>query len=74
LESLVCRCPQSITPHLDQIVGLCLEFIKYDPNYNEDAMVDDEEPEDGFDDFGEWEEEIDYSDDEGTLASLLLIL
>jgi len=64
LESLVVRCPGSITPHLEPIIRLCLEFIKYDPNYNEDAMVDDADAEEGFEDFDEWEEEIDYSDDE----------
>jgi len=66
LESLIVRCPNTIPPFLDSITELCLEYIKYDPNYNEDAMMDDEfEMEDGFEDFDEWEEEeIDYSDDE----------
>jgi len=64
---LVSRCPSTISPHLTSIIELCLEYIKYDPNYNDDAMDEEFEVEDGFEDFDEtWEEEeVDYSDDEG---------
>ena len=67
------RCPNTISPYLESITSLCLEYIKYDPNYNEDAMMDDDfEMEDGFEDFDEWEEEdIDYSDDEGDSPFML---
>lgn len=31
MESLVLRCPQEVTPSLNQIVNSALEYIKYDP-------------------------------------------
>lgn len=43
LESFVLRCPTEITPYITQIVQLCLEYLKYDPNYADDD--DDEEEE-----------------------------
>jgi cullin-associated NEDD8-dissociated protein 1 len=33
LESLSLRCPREITPHMDTILDLSLNFMKYDPNY-----------------------------------------
>jgi len=63
-ESLILRCPKEISPFLDKITTLCLDFIKYDPNYaaeDEEEMETEEEEEEGED--GDGEEE-DYSDDD----------
>lgn len=35
-ESLIFRCAIEITPHVTDIVSLCLKYITYDPNYNYD--------------------------------------
>jgi hypothetical protein len=64
-ESLILRCPKEITPFLDKIIALCLNFIKHDPNYSGDG--DDEEGEDmDTEEEGEDEEaeDEDYSDDD----------
>ncbi|KAG8804388.1 hypothetical protein FRC16_008910 [Serendipita sp. 398] len=67
LESLVLRCPQEVTPSLNQIINSALEYIKFDPNYAADddededeemAEVDDDDDDDGAADA--------YSDDEDT--------
>lgn len=36
LESFVLRCPIEITPFIEEITNLSLEYIKYDPNFVED--------------------------------------
>lgn len=68
LESLVLRCPQEITPCLNQIINAGLEYIKYDPNYAADDEEDeDEEMEDADDDDDDDSGAADeYSDDEDT--------
>ena len=66
-ESLVYRCPKEITPFLDTIVSLCLDYIKYDPNYAESEDMEteqDEEDEEEEEDEEQEEEEEDYSDDD----------
>ncbi|KAJ3191342.1 Cullin-associated NEDD8-dissociated protein 1, partial [Irineochytrium annulatum] len=50
LESFILRCPTEITPHLQTITSLALDYVKYDPNY------DDGDDEDGMDVDGEDEE------------------
>eukprot|EP01119_Soliformovum_irregulare_P025203 TRINITY_DN9265_c1_g3_i1.p1 TRINITY_DN9265_c1_g3~~TRINITY_DN9265_c1_g3_i1.p1 ORF type:complete len:1236 (-),score=487.10 TRINITY_DN9265_c1_g3_i1:55-3762(-) len=67
-ESLIAKCPKDITPYLEKIIQLSLQYVDYDPNYvgdsdNEDADdmdtdQNDEEEED------EQEEQEDYSDDD----------
>eukprot|EP01104_Vermistella_antarctica_P019462 TRINITY_DN762_c0_g1_i1.p1 TRINITY_DN762_c0_g1~~TRINITY_DN762_c0_g1_i1.p1 ORF type:complete len:1331 (-),score=413.33 TRINITY_DN762_c0_g1_i1:65-3832(-) len=67
-ESLVLRCPAEITPFLDQIIALSLEYIKYDPNYDDEESDDDDvdmDDSDGFDDDDAFsDDEDDYSDDD----------
>lgn len=36
-EAFVQKCPEQITPHIHQIVSLCLAYLVYDPNYNYEA-------------------------------------
>lgn len=36
-EAFVQRCPEAIKPHISTIVGLCLQYVTYDPNYNYEA-------------------------------------
>lgn len=61
-EAMVCKCGAEMSPHIPTIVALCLEYIKYDPNYNyeegeeSDMECDDEQEEEGSDD--------EYSDDD----------
>lgn len=60
-ESFVRRCPKEISPHVNTIVQVSLEYLCYDPNYNyddEDSM----EMDGTEDDEGESEDE--YSDDD----------
>ncbi|KAI8848426.1 armadillo-type protein [Chytridium lagenaria] len=69
LEAFVLRCPTEITPHIQTLTALTLQYVKYDPNYEDDddeqdgMDVDDEEEEDDADGMAEDEEE-DYDDDE----------
>lgn len=62
-EAFVYRCPEAISPHIPEIVKLCLKYITYDPNYNyeaddgDGAQMDVEDD----DDIGSSEE---YSDDD----------
>jgi len=47
LESFVLRCPTEITPFIQTIISLALQYIKYDPNYavednDEDEMMEDQ--------------------------------
>lgn len=37
------RCPTEITPNIDNIIQLCLQYLKYDPNYAEDDEEEEEE-------------------------------
>uniref|UniRef100_M4BM79 TATA-binding protein interacting (TIP20) domain-containing protein n=1 Tax=Hyaloperonospora arabidopsidis (strain Emoy2) TaxID=559515 RepID=M4BM79_HYAAE len=63
-EAFLSRCHNEITPHVDTMLKLAMQFISYDPNYNcansadeDEEMVEEEEYSD---------EEGDYSDDDDT--------
>jgi len=58
LESFVLRCPNEISPFINDITKLALEYVKYDPNFVEDDNEEDEEMEE------EEEEDEDEYDDE----------
>lgn len=61
------RCPKDITPYLEKIISLALEYIKYDPNYAEEDEGDEmETEEEGEEEEADEEagEEENYSDDE----------
>jgi len=60
LETFVLRCPTEVTQYIDQIILLCLEYLRYDPNY---AVDEEEEEEDTGEDVDMVEEE--EEDDEG---------
>lgn len=41
LESFVLRCRKEVTPFIDDILAVSMNFIKYDPNYTyDDDLVD----------------------------------
>ncbi|XP_042705809.2 cullin-associated NEDD8-dissociated protein 1-like isoform X4 [Chrysemys picta bellii] len=64
-ESFVRRCPKEIGPHIPSVMGLCLKYITYDPNYNYDNEEEEEEmmeTENGEDE--EQESDDEYSDDD----------
>lgn len=64
-EAFIVRCHSEITPHLEKIIKLVMQFIQYDPNYNYGDSADEDEPMD--EDEEEYsEEEGDYSDDDDT--------
>jgi len=65
-ESLVHRCPKEITPFLDTITKLCLDYIKYDPNYaeNDEMETEEEEAEEEEDEEEDQDQDDDYSDDD----------
>ncbi|ETI56808.1 hypothetical protein L916_00738 [Phytophthora nicotianae] len=56
-EAFVIRCHNEITPHVEVILKLVMQFIPYDPNYNYVNSADEDEDME--------EEEEEYSDDEG---------
>ncbi|XP_051483107.1 cullin-associated NEDD8-dissociated protein 1-like isoform X2 [Apus apus] len=62
-ESFVRRCPKEIDPHIHNVMGLCLKYITFDPNYNydneEEEMMETENGEDE-----EQESDDEYSDDD----------
>lgn len=65
-ESYVRRCPVNTKGLIPEIIQACLTYLSFDPNYNYDAGLDDEETmdtgdaqEDDNSDFGD-----DYSDDD----------
>ncbi|XP_019360212.1 PREDICTED: cullin-associated NEDD8-dissociated protein 1-like isoform X1 [Gavialis gangeticus] len=61
-ESFVRRCPKEIGPHIPSVMGLCLKYITYDPNYNYDNEEEEEEEE--MMETGNGEDEEQESDDE----------
>ncbi|NWY72366.1 CAND1 protein, partial [Erithacus rubecula] len=64
-ESFVRRCPKEMDPHISSVMGLCLKYITFDPNYNYDNEEEEEEmmeTENGEDEEQESSEE--YSDDD----------
>ncbi|NWR56784.1 CAND1 protein, partial [Bucorvus abyssinicus] len=59
------RCPKEIDPHIPTVMGLCLKYITFDPNYNYDNEEEEEEmmeTENGEDE--EQESDDEYSDDD----------
>lgn len=64
-EAFVIRCHNEITPHMEAILKLVMQFISYDPNYNYvDSADEDEDMEEDEEEFSD--EEEDYSDDDDT--------
>ncbi|NXV75707.1 CAND1 protein, partial [Atlantisia rogersi] len=65
-ESFVRRylCPKEIDSHIPNVMGLCLKYITFDPNYNYDNEEEEEmmETENGEDE--EQESDDEYSDDD----------
>ncbi|KAI8917458.1 armadillo-type protein [Entophlyctis helioformis] len=68
-----CLQASAVKPHIETIIKLCSEFVKYDPNYDagddDDNNDDDDDQEsmddaDGDDDDDEDDDEDNYSDDE----------
>ncbi|XP_068013837.1 cullin-associated NEDD8-dissociated protein 1-like isoform X1 [Melanerpes formicivorus] len=61
-ESFIRRCPKEIDPHIPTVMGLCLKYITFDPNYNydneEEEMMETGNGED------EEQESDEYSDDD----------
>ncbi|KFP92120.1 Cullin-associated NEDD8-dissociated protein 1, partial [Apaloderma vittatum] len=60
------RCPKEMDPHIPNVMGLCLKYITFDPNYNYDNEEEEEEEmmetENGEGD--EQESDDEYSDDD----------
>lgn len=64
-ETMLLRCQKDVSPFIDDFVRLGLQFVKHDPNY-EDEEDEDEEMEAAGDDAeeGDGDEEMDGEDDE----------
>ncbi|KAK1158523.1 cullin-associated NEDD8-dissociated protein 1-like [Acipenser oxyrinchus oxyrinchus] len=60
-ESFVRRCPKEMSPHIPTVIGLCLKYITYDPNYN---YNNDEEDDDNAMDTESGDEEDEETGDE----------
>ncbi|NXK81449.1 CAND1 protein, partial [Amazona guildingii] len=58
------RCPKEMDPQIPNVMGLCLKYITFDPNYNYDNEEEEEmmETENGEDE--EQESDDEYSDDD----------
>jgi cullin-associated NEDD8-dissociated protein 1 len=57
IESFIIRCPAEVDSQINRMCSLMLQYVKYDPNYNEcDEGYEEEE--------GEEEEEDDYMSDD----------
>ncbi|GMF42945.1 unnamed protein product [Phytophthora fragariaefolia] len=64
-EAFVIRCHNEITPHVEAILKLLMQFISYDPNYNYvDSADEDEDMEEDEEEYSD--EDGDYSDDDDT--------
>ncbi|KAI5937222.1 cullin-associated NEDD8-dissociated protein 2 isoform X2 [Manis javanica] len=64
-EAFLRKCPKEMGPHVSNVTSLCLQYMKYDPNYNYDSGDDDEEQMETEDsEFSEQESEDEYSDDD----------
>jgi cullin-associated NEDD8-dissociated protein 1 len=69
LESFVLKCPREVTPFIDDILQVSVEFMKYDPNYTEDESDDEDANMDADNDEDEedyYEEDYGGSDDDDT--------
>lgn len=69
LESFILRCPNEISPFINDITKLALEYVKYDPNFveDDDEEMEDEEEDDEEED--EYDDEVaDYSDDDDDMS------
>ncbi|TDH72282.1 uncharacterized protein CCR75_003151 [Bremia lactucae] len=64
-EAFVNRCHNEITPHVEVILKLVMQFISYDPNYNYVNSADEDEDMDAEEEEYS-DEEGDYSDDDDT--------
>ncbi|PRW59351.1 cullin-associated NEDD8-dissociated 1 isoform B [Chlorella sorokiniana] len=64
LESFVQRSPQDARAQLGDILPTCLEFLRFDPNYADDDMDEEEEAEDMDAEDEEDASEEEWSDDE----------
>lgn len=65
VESFIQRCPADTRPFLDELTDVCLQFLKFDPNYAADDENEDEVMGGGSDDEDDFEEDEEvYSDDE----------
>ncbi|NXF66238.1 CAND1 protein, partial [Ciccaba nigrolineata] len=60
------RCPKEIDPHIPNVMGLCLKYITFDPNYNYDNEEEEEEEmmESANGEDEEQESDDEYSDDD----------
>ncbi|NXX95071.1 CAND1 protein, partial [Centropus bengalensis] len=66
-STFICRhrCPKEIDPHIPNVMGLCLKYITFDPNYNYDNEEEEEEMmETGNGEDEEQESDDEYSDDD----------
>ncbi|KAF7722886.1 Cullin-associated NEDD8-dissociated protein 1 [Apophysomyces ossiformis] len=70
LESFILRCPTEISPYIDQIISLALEYIKYDPNFaaDDDEDDEDEDMEEDEEEDDEYGDIVDYSDDDDDMS------
>ncbi|CAI5700886.1 unnamed protein product [Peronospora effusa] len=64
-EAFIIRCHDEITPHVETILKLVMQFIPYDPNYNYvDSADEDEDMDEDVEEYSD--EDGDYSDDDDT--------
>ncbi|OAD05429.1 TATA binding protein interacting protein [Mucor lusitanicus CBS 277.49] len=71
LESFVLRCPNEISPFINDITKLALEYVKYDPNFvqDDDEEMEQDEEEEEEDEEDEYDDEVaDYSDDDDDMS------
>ncbi|XP_004692419.1 PREDICTED: cullin-associated NEDD8-dissociated protein 2 isoform X1 [Condylura cristata] len=64
LEAFLRKCPKEMGPHVPSVTSLCLQYLKHDPNYNDDSDGDEEQMETEESEFSDQESEDEYSDDD----------
>lgn len=63
LEAFLASCPQQTKPFTDEMIGACLRYLKYDPNYA--AAADDDDMDMDDEDDGDADEDDEFDDDDG---------
>ncbi|VUC21887.1 unnamed protein product [Clonostachys rosea] len=65
LEAYLTSCPQETKPFTDDMIGACLRYLKYDPNYAvDDDDMDMDEDEDEEDEEDEFDDDDGFEDDD----------
>eukprot|EP00455_Lapot_gusevi_P028577 TRINITY_DN3053_c0_g2_i1.p1 TRINITY_DN3053_c0_g2~~TRINITY_DN3053_c0_g2_i1.p1 ORF type:complete len:1239 (+),score=571.04 TRINITY_DN3053_c0_g2_i1:71-3787(+) len=64
-ESILLRCPNEVTPYINDILNISIHYMCLDPNYTYDDDNAEVKDADGWDDDGDWDKDIaEYNEEE----------